>query len=277
MREVRKKQRKFYQIMKWLIILSVCFIFVYIGVQPYIKEFNSTLSLAVNYFCDILVIVNLIVIFVYYSKYGKIEMFLKDIENEIDDAGYYISAREMGDINKISGEILNSFRQSNYKISQNIEIKDFSFDIRAIKGKNYIYVANVESLDKNDVLAYLDEMIYDVTSNLYRRKGNAILCFVTDKANDDAISVSKMITPLGRKGQMRVALSMYECDSNNVYFQGNEENKAKTIIANYIMNCELPLKDEFIHNDKLPFQYELEEKVKNFTLKDYNSGSFYIH
>ena len=94
MREVRKKQKNFYKFLKGLVIFSVVFIFVYIGAQPYVKSFNETLAVAVNYACDILVIINLVVIFLYYSKYGKVESFLKDIENELEDAGYYINSRD---------------------------------------------------------------------------------------------------------------------------------------------------------------------------------------
>ena len=73
MREVRKKQKNFYKFLKSLVIFSVVFIFIYIGAQPYVKSFNETLAVAVNYACDILVIINLVVIFLYYSKYGKVE------------------------------------------------------------------------------------------------------------------------------------------------------------------------------------------------------------
>ena len=123
-----------------------------------------------------------------------------------------------------------------------VEVKDFSFDTRAIKGNNYFYIVNIEKVDKNDILAYLDEMIYDLTSNLFRRKGNGVLCFITDTACDDAIEISKMITPLGRKGQMKIALAIDETDTGNVYFQGREENKNKTQIANFVMNCEMPVR-----------------------------------
>ena len=53
MREVRKKQKNFYKFLKSLVIFSVVFIFIYIGAQPYVKSFNETLAVAVNYACDI--------------------------------------------------------------------------------------------------------------------------------------------------------------------------------------------------------------------------------
>ena len=270
MREVRKKQKNFYKFLKSLVIFSVIFIFVYIGAQPYVKSFNETLAVAVNYACDILVIINLIVIFLYYSKYGKVESFLKDIENELEDAGYYINSRDKESIEQRCVTISNDLEKNGYKMNKLVEV-------RAIKGNNYFYIVNIEKVDKNDILAYLDEMIYDLTSNLFRRKGNGVLCFITDTACDDAIEISKMITPLGRKGQMKIALAIDETDTGNVYFQGREENKNKTQIANFVMNCEMPVKDNFIHKEKLPYQKKLEKKAEKFTLKDFNNGNFYIH
>ena len=234
MRSVRKKQKNFYKFLKGLVIFSVIFIFVYIGAEPYVKAYSANLAVGVNYACDILVLANLVVIFLYYSKYG-------------------------------------------YKISKNFDVKDFSFNVRALKGKNYFYIIKVENLDKNDVLAYLDEMIYDLTSNCFKRKGTVVLCLITDNAQEDAVEISKMITPLGRKGQLKIALAIDETDTGNVYFQGNEETKNKTLIANFVMNCDMPIKDNYIHKEKMPFQLELEKKAEKFTLKDFNNGNFYLH
>lgn len=277
MRSVRKKQKNFYKFLKGLVIFSVIFIFVYIGAEPYAKAYSTDLAVGVNYACDILVIANLVVIFLYYSKYGKVESFLKDIENELEDAGYYISAREKENLTERCDTICKDLENNGYKISKNIDVKDFSFNVRALKGKNYFYIVKIENLDKNDVLAYLDEMIYDLTSNCFKRKGNGVLCLITDNAQDDAVEISKMITPLGRKGQLKIALAIDETDTGNVYFQGNEETKNKTLIANFVMNCDMPIKDNYIHKEKLPYQFELEKKAEKFTLKDFNNGNFYLH
>lgn len=277
MRSVRKKQKNFYKFLKGLVIFSVIFIFVYIGAEPYAKAYSADLAVGVNYACDILVIANLVVIFLYYSKYGKVESFLKDIENELEDAGYYISAREKENLTERCDTICKDLENNGYKISKNIDVKDFSFNVRALKGKNYFYIVKIENLDKNDILAYLDEMIYDLTSNCFKRKGNGVLCLITDNAQDDAVEISKMITPLGRKGQLKIALAIDETDTGNVYFQGNEETKNKTLIANFVMNCDMPIKDKYIHKEKMPFQLELEKKAEKFTLKDFNNGNFYLH
>lgn len=277
MRSVRKKQKNFYKFLKGLVIFSVIFIFVYIGAEPYAKAYSADLAVGVNYACDILVIANLVVIFLYYSKYGKVESFLKDIENELEDAGYYISAREKENLTERCDTICKDLENNGYKINKNIDVKDFSFNVRALKGKNYFYIVKIENLDKNDILAYLDEMIYDLTSNCFKRKGNGVLCLITDNAQDDAVEISKMITPLGRKGQLKIALAIDETDTGNVYFQGNEETRNKTLIANFVMNCDMPIKDKYIHKEKMPFQLELEKKAEKFTLKDFNNGNFYLH
>ena len=137
MRSVRKKQKNFYKFLKCLVIFSVIFIFVYIGAEPYVKAYSANLAVGVNYACDILVIANLIVIFLYYSKYGKVESFLKDIENELEDAGYYISSREKENINDRCDTICKDLENNGYKISKNVDVKDFLFNVRALKGKNY--------------------------------------------------------------------------------------------------------------------------------------------
>ena len=133
MREVRKKQKNFYKFLKSLVIFSVVFIFIYIGAQPYVKSFNETLAVAVNYACDILVIINLVVIFLYYSKYGKVESFLKDIENELEDAGYYINSRDKESIEQRCVTISNDLEKNGYKMDKLVEVKDFSLTQEQLK------------------------------------------------------------------------------------------------------------------------------------------------
>ena len=49
------------------------------------------------------------------------------------------------------------------------------------------------------------------------------------------------------------------------------------MIANYAMNVEVPIKDEFKGKEQLPFQAELEEHMKEFNIKDFKAGAFYAH
>ena len=160
MRSVRKKQKNFYKFLKGLVIFSVIFIFVYIGAEPYVKAYSANLAVGVNYACDILVLANLVVIFLYYSKYGKVESFLKDIENELEDAGYYISSREKENINDRCDTICKDLENNGYKISKNFDVKDFSFNVRALKGKNYFYIiTNKPYLIKDYIINNLNHTV----------------------------------------------------------------------------------------------------------------------
>ena len=47
--------------------------------------------------------------------------------------------------------------------------------------------------------------------------------------------------------------------------------------ANYVMNCDVPIKDEYIGKERLPFQDELEERMKSFTIAEFRNGTFYTH
>lgn len=277
MNEFRKKQKKLFRIMKTLIVFSAVFIFVYIGAQPYVANFSQTLAIAINYVCDGLVIVNLVIIFFYYSKYGKSDSFLTSVEYEINDAGYYITSREESTEEDYLNTVIEDLKSNNFSVDKNITVNTFTFDVRAYKKKEFFYIANIDALDKNDVIAYLDEVINDITVKNLKRKGNAVLCFITNKAQDDAIALSKMITPLGKKETIKISVAIVEPETKKVYFRGNEESVCRKLTANYVMNCDIPIKEKYIHREKLSFQHELEEKMKNFNIKDFKDGNFYIH
>lgn len=277
MNEIRKKQKRLFTLMKILIAFTAIFIFVFIGVEPYVLKASQIADTALRYFSDAMVIAALAVIFIYYSRYGKCDAFLTSVENEINDAGYYFTSREQTDANEYLDAMQQDLSNSGFSVSKNIEISDFTFSLRAYRKNKYFYAVNTDSLDRNDVLAYLDEAINDITVKNLKRKGNGVLCFITDKAQEDAIELSKMITPLGRKGQLKIALAIVEPSEKKVYFLGKPDSPCKAMIANYVMNCELPIKEKYIFNDKLEYQIKLEEKMKDFTLEEFKKGNFYIH
>lgn len=277
MNKIRLKQRKFFKIMKALIIFSAVFIFVYIGVQPFVADYNQTLAAVINYFCDAVVIAVLIMLFMYYSKYGKCDSYLSQIENEINDYGCYLTSREENDVDSFIAAMRDDLQQCKYSVSRNIEISELDFSVKAVKSKEFFYTVSIDTVDRNDVLAYLDSVIQDITVKSLKRKGNAVLCFVTDTAADDAIALSKMITPLGKKEQLKIAVAICELSSRRVYFLGNVQNKCQQMIVNYAMNCNLPIKDQYICKEKLQFQYDLEERMQDFTIRDYLNGNFTAH
>lgn len=277
MNKVRLKQKRLFKAFKITAVITAVLIFIYIGIQPIVADFNPQLAVILNYICDFSVIAVLILLFLYYSKYGKCEEFITSAENEINDAGYYFSSREEKDSSKLADEIFDDLKNCGFSVNKNIEINDFDFSIKAENKSRYFYLTEVSKLDKNDVIAYLDAVINDLTVSGLKRKGSAVLCFITDNAEEDAVSLSKMITPLGRKGGLKLALAIYEISTSRVYFLGNVQTKCQQMIANFVMNCQIPVKEQFISKEKLPFQYEIEEKMKSFSLKEYKNGNFYIH
>lgn len=277
MNEIRKKQKKLYKIMKALVIFGAAFIFIFIGLQPTIKAYNPLLATVLMYVCDAVVVAVLVFLFSYYSKYGKCDNIMTAIENEINDNGYYLTSRKERENNSYIDAVYHDLKNCGYSMNKDVEIADFEFSFKAMKKKEYFYCADVDGLDKNDVLAYLDTVITDITVNSLKRKGNGVLCLITDMAEDDAISLSKMITPLGKKEQLKIAIAICELSTGRVYFLGNTETKCQQMIANFVMNCDVPIKEQFICRDKLPFQLDLAEKVKELTLKDIKSDYFSVY
>lgn len=277
MRELRKKQARLYKIMKGFLIAAAVVIVVYIGAEPYVAKASQTAAIVMNYVCDALVLGAMFVIFAYYNKYGKSDAFLTRVEHEIDDAGYYLTAREEKTTEQYVDAMFNDLKSCGFAMDKNIEIDDFEFDIRAYKKKDFFYAVQVEALNRDDVLAYSDVAVNDLTVQKLKRKGDCVICFVTDKADDSAIAISKVITPFGRKEQLKVSYAIAEVQTGRVYFLGNMATKLQQMTANYVMNCDVPIKDEYIGKERLPFQDELEERMKSFTIAEFRNGTFYTH
>lgn len=277
MRNFRKKQKRLFIILKTFVITGAVLLFVYIGAKPYIADFSSVASTVCGYICDGVVIAVLILLFTYYSKYGKSDSFLTSVENELSDTGYYLTSRKESNSADYIDAIFQDMKGCGYSMSNNIEINDFDFNFKAVKRSEFFYCCDVDNVDRNDVLAYIDSVIYDITVKNVKRKGDAVICFVTDKAEEDAVALSKMITPLGKKEQIKIALAICELSTGRVYFLGNVKTKCQQMIANFVMNCDVPIKEQYIGRERLPFQDELEEKMKSFNIKDFKNGNFYAH
>lgn len=277
MNEIRKKQKKHYNLMRAVVIIGAVFLFIYIGAKPFITEFNETLSVVTNYICDAVVIAVLAMLFSYYSKYGKCQAFLDHIENEINDAGCYITSRTDSTVNSYCESVFEDLKSCGYSVSNKLEITELDFYARAMKKKEFFYIADFDELDKNDVIAYLDAVTYDITVNNLKKSGSGVLCLVCNKADDDAVSLSKMISAYGKKEQLKIAMAIVEISSRKVYFLGNEQTKCQQLIANFVMNCELPIKEQYICRERLPFQDEINEKMKSFSTNDYKNGKFFVH
>lgn len=277
MREFRKKQKRLYKIMKALIVFSVIFIFIFIGAQPYVEKFSTVADMVCRYLCDFLIVANLCVLFSYYSKYGKSDKFLEAVEYELSDYGSYIISREEKEEKAFIKAMQNDFSKSGYAVNSDTEIDEFDFSFTASTKNEFIYAAEIESLSRNDILAYIDVVINDITIHNLKRKGNAVICFVTDKAEEEAIAISKMITPFGKKEQIKIALAIAEPKTGKCYFLGNASTKCQQIIANYVLKCNIPIPKENIGDKRLPFQDELEKHMEDFDIKSFKNGTFYAH
>lgn len=278
MREFRKKQAKMKKIMNALIIFSAVVLFIYIGAKPIVAEnLGSMVNLICSYFCDALVIACMIVLFCYFSKYSKSDKFLERIEYELSDAGYYFTAREEDNIIDYINAVVDDLRKSGFAVDEKVEVDDFEFSARGMRKNEFFYAVSEDTIDKNDVIAYLDSAIYDVTAVNIKRKGNGVVLFVAENVDEDAISLSKMITPIGNKEQIKFAVAIVDVSEKKCYFLGNKPTKCQQMIANYAMNCEVPLKAQYIGQERLKCQDDLEEHMKSFNIKDYKDGTFYAH
>lgn len=277
MREFRKKQKRLHKIMRALIIAGAVFIFIYIGAKPMLDEVSAIASLICSYICDFLVIANMAVMFTYYNKYGKSDSFLERTEHEIDDYGFYYTARKETDEKSFLDAMLTDLKKDGFKISMEAESDGLDFDYTAFKKKEFFYVSQIESLSREDVIAYIDSVITDITVHNLKRSGNAVICFVTDKAEDGAVALSKMITPLGKKEQIKIAVSIIEPSSKKCFFLGNMPTKCQQMIIQYVMGTFLPLENNLKGERRLPFQDELEIHMQSFDIKEFKNGTFYAH
>lgn len=277
MKKLRKKQKRLFKIMKTLIIVCIAYLVIYIGASTYIAEASRTAALICAYLSDFLIIANLVVVFVYYSKYGKTNAFLTRTEHEITDCGYYYTQSTPQNADDYTDYLVNRLKNSGFAIQSDVVSDDFVFDFTAMKKKEFFYIIRVEELNKDDVMAYLDTAISDIAIHNLKRAGNGVVVFITDNADEGAVSLSKMITALGKKEQLKIGIAIVEPQNSKCYFLGNMQTKMQQMIVNNIMNCDIPIPENAKFKERLPYQLELEEKMEDFTIKSYLDGSFYIH
>lgn len=277
MKEIRKKQKIMFTAMKILVGITLVYIVVYIGVQPYTEEWGRTAAIVFSYLSDILIVASLAVALIYYSKYGKTNAFLTRIEHEIKDCGYYkINAVPSLPEQYLEG-LFEKLKGNGFALESNVEYDGLEFSYTAFKRKEFFYVCGVDDLSKDDILAYLDCAVNDLTVRRLKRSGNCLLVFVTDKAQAGAISLSKMVCTFGKKEQLKIAIAIAEPKSLNCYFLGNMQTKTQSMTAEYLMNSRVPIPEKLKHKEILPFQKELEKHMEDFTIKDYLNGTFYAH
>lgn len=278
MKEFRLKQKRLKKAMTFMLVFAAVFIFIYIGIEPFVVELaGKTVNSVLYFLSNAVVIVAMVLLFLYYSKYSKSDFYLQSIEDEISDVSYYFTSREENESDLYKKAVAADLIDNNFSVQNNIKADGFDFSFKANKGKDYIYCTEISNLDRNDVIAYSDCVLNDLTTMNLKRKGNIVVFFITDKADEGAIALSKMTTAYGRKQQIKINNAIIELSTKRCYFLGNRETKNQANIANYIMNCDLPIKDKFKAKERLAFQDELAEKMKGFDLKKYLDGQFIVH
>ena len=277
MREFRRKQKILKVIMRALVTATAVILLALIGVEPALMENGAKgFAYALHYSGEILVIASLAVVMYYYSKYSKSDAFLTNVEYELSDCGYYLTKREEKSVEEFYRAVRTDLVSDAYAINENIELSELEFDLRALKRNEFIYVVTADELDKNDVIAHLDSVVYDLTAIQMKRAGNAVLMFVCDSADDCAVSLSKSITTMGKKDRLKIALAIAEVGTGRVYFLGNNPTKCQQLIASLALGCGVPI-EESLKGERLPYQDELEEHMKDFDIYEYRRGNFFSH
>ncbi len=277
MREFRRKQRIFKLARNIAVIATALLLLVLIGFESSLYNGGmQTLALALHYIGEGMVVVSLVLVMLYSSKYAKSDTFLTNVEYELSDCGYYLSQRKSASVEDAYIALRDSLISRAYSLAENTEINELEFALNAAKRNEIVYAVTEHEVDKNDVIAYLDSVVYDLTAIKMRRSGNAVLVFVCDTASEDAVALSKSITAMGRKENLHIALAIDEISSGRVYFLGNNPTKCQQMIAEYVMGCEVPIPDS-LKGERLPFQDELEEHMKQFNIAEYRKGNFFSH
>ncbi len=274
---IRVKQKRLYALMKFFVVFGALFIVFYIGAKPTVDDFNPSVSVACSYACDALVVINLVLIFAYYTKYGKCDVVIGNISDETEDCGYYFINSEVMPQEEYISCINNKLCENMFSVKKDFELDELDFSFYADKRKEFVYCSRIDKLSRGDIIAYLDTVINDITYHTLKRQGNGVLLFVTDDAEEGAVSLSKLIVNLGRKNQIRLAIAIAQPQNGKLFFLGNQQTKRQQMIVNYAMLSALPIEDRLKAVDKLDFQAALSEKLNTATVSDLTADIINIH
>ena len=132
MREIRKKQKKLYKAMRILLYAAIAVLVVYIGAEPMVAKASHVAALVMNYVCDALVIASMFMLLMYYSKYGKVDGYLSRIEDELADAGYYLSDRPEREIQPLTAAVLADLDRYGHTVERDLELCDMPVGVAHI-------------------------------------------------------------------------------------------------------------------------------------------------
>ena len=220
-------------------------------------------------------LITVVYLLFYEWRYGDAERYLKDAQCQISDAGYYYTARKQESPGGYANAVREDMASSGYRISDKVQCGDLSFEYTGTKPFEFFYAATFDTVGRKDIAAYMLAAADDLSRERLKQKGECVVLFVCNTAEKGAIAVSKQFTRLqfSRRKAITVYPIIVELSTRQVYFLGNKICRAQKMAVNYVLNCDLPLKPEYIGKEKLPFQNELAEKLASFDFKAFKDAN----
>lgn len=164
--------------MRILLYAAIAVLVVYIGAEPLVAKASHVAALVMNYVCDALVIASMFMLLMYYSKYGKVDGYLSRIEDELADAGYYLSDRPEREIQPLTAAVLADLDRYGYTVERDLELCDMPFDARAMKKKRILLCGGDGSADPGRYFGLFRCGIYrsDGTEDEAQRQRRDLVC-----------------------------------------------------------------------------------------------------
>ena len=163
-----------------------------------------------------------------------------------------------------------------FKTQENIYTNELQFDFTAVKGVEYVYCVKLDTVNRNDIIAYLDASERDIMADKLRRKGECAVFFICNRADEGAKALSKSFTKIfvSRYNMIFISPVIIEVDTKRVYFLGNRISRTQKIVSRFALDCEVPIDKKLIGNERLEFQKKLEKDMDNFSLSDFRKGNY---
>lgn len=257
-----------------LIGIAIAMLISYISFGAAIeKRLNSPMLFQVLLF--VVMVVTVLFVLFYEWRYGDADRYLKDAHCQVSDAGYYLTARKQESPAGYVNAVKEDLAESGYRVSEQIRCGDVTFSYYCQKAYEYFYAATFDDVSGRVVEEYMNAALCDLTDTHFKRKGEGVVLFVGYHLDGSAIDISKDFErrQFGRRKTMTVYPVLVELSSRRVYFLGNKVCRAQKMAVNYVLNCELPLKPEYIGQEKLACQNALSKSLASFDIKRFRNDN----
>lgn len=273
MKQFNRKLRLLKLLRNALFFIAAAMIVLYASFETSINAWlNNPLSYQIVLFFVLLITVGYALF--YEWRYGDAERYLNDAQCQINDAGYYLTARKQESPGGYVNAVKDDLAASGYRISEEVSCGELAFAFTGTKPFEFFYAVTLDTADGKDIAAYTLAAANDLSQERMKRKGEGVVLFVCRETANSAIAVSKQFTRLqfSRSKTITVYPVIVDLSTRQVYFLGNKICRAQKMAVNYVLNCEIPLKPEYICTEKLPFQQELAEKMEAFDFKAFKNA-----